>query len=87
MADDLGNIPYVLALSQKTRRILTQNLIFAFAVILVLVGSVLGIGLALPLSVIGHEGSTVLVSLNGLRMLGFSDLPKPDRSQQAISEQ
>jgi Cd2+/Zn2+-exporting ATPase len=39
--------------------------------ILVLIGAVLGFNLALPLSVIGHEGSTVLVSLNGLRLLGF----------------
>ena len=39
--------------------------------ILVLIASVLGFHLALPLSVIGHEGSTVLVSLNGLRLLGF----------------
>jgi Cd2+/Zn2+-exporting ATPase len=60
-----------MALSRKTRRTLLQNLAFAMGVIVVLVAAVLGFSLALPLSVIGHEGSTVLVSLNGLRLLGF----------------
>jgi Cd2+/Zn2+-exporting ATPase len=71
MSDDLTNIPYVIALSRETRKTLIQNLAFALGVIVVLIASVLGFGLALPLSVIGHEGSTVLVSLNGLRLLGY----------------
>ena len=71
MSDDLGKIPYVIGLSRKTRRTLVQNLVFAIGMILVLISAVLGFGLALPLSVIGHEGSTVLVSLNGLRLLGY----------------
>lgn len=71
MSDDLGKIPYVIGLSRRTRRTLVQNLVFAIGVILVLVGAVLGVGLALPLSVIGHEGSTVIVSLNGLRLLRY----------------
>jgi len=71
MSDDLGKIPYVIGLSRKTRKTLVQNLTFAIGMILVLIASVLGFGLALPLSVIGHEGSTVLVSLNGLRLLGY----------------
>ena len=37
--------------------------------IVVLIAATMGFGLALPLSVVGHEGSTVLVSLNGLRLL------------------
>jgi Cd2+/Zn2+-exporting ATPase len=72
MADDLTKIPYVMALSRKTRKTLVQNLAFALGMIVVLIGAVLGFSLALPLSVIGHEGSTVLVSLNGLRLLGFN---------------
>lgn len=71
MGDDLSSIPYLIALSRATRRTLLQNLTFALGVIVILVAAVLGIGLALPLSVLGHEGSTVLVSLNGLRLLGF----------------
>lgn len=75
MGEDLTNIPYIIEISKKTRRTLTQNLVFAFSVIFILIGAVLGFQLALPLSVVGHEGSTVLVSLNGLRLLGF----KPER--------
>ncbi|MBK8989037.1 MAG: cadmium-translocating P-type ATPase [Chloroflexi bacterium] len=71
MSDDLGKIPYVIGLSRRTRKTLVQNLAFAIGMILLLIGAVLGVGLALPLSVIGHEGSTVLVSLNGLRLLGY----------------
>ncbi len=71
MADDLAQLPYVIGLSRKTRRTLIQNLAFALLVIAGLVGAVLGVGLTLPLSVVGHEGSTVLVSLNGLRLLGY----------------
>jgi Zn2+/Cd2+-exporting ATPase len=72
MGDELKHLPYVIGLSRKTRRTLVQNLAFALAVIVGLVGAVLGLGLTLPLSVIGHEGSTVLVSLNGLRLLGYN---------------
>ena len=84
MADDLNNIPYVIALSRQTRKTLLQNLTFAIGMILVLILSVLGFNLALPLSVVGHEGSTVLVSLNGLRMLGYRYQPKP--TDQAVAE-
>ena len=44
-------------------------MIFASGVIVVLIGAALGFSLALPLGVVGHEGSTVLVCLNGLRLL------------------
>jgi Cd2+/Zn2+-exporting ATPase len=71
MSDDLGKLPYLIGLSHKTRKTLTQNLVFATGVIIVLVAAVMGLGIALPLSVIGHEGSTVLVSLNGLRLLRY----------------
>jgi Zn2+/Cd2+-exporting ATPase len=73
MSDDLTRIPYAIGLSRQTRRTLVQNLAFALGVIVILVGAVLGVGLALPLSVIGHEGSTVIVSLNGLRLLGYKE--------------
>ncbi len=73
MADDLTKLPYALALSRRTRRTLIANLSFAFGLILLMVGFILTVGLPLPLAVVGHEGSTVLVSLNGLRLLGFRD--------------
>jgi Cd2+/Zn2+-exporting ATPase len=58
-------------LSKRARRVVYQNLSFALAVIVVLVISALGFDLLLPIGVVGHEGSTVLVCLNGLRLLGF----------------
>jgi Cd2+/Zn2+-exporting ATPase len=69
MGDDLARLPWVINLSRRTRRTLIQNLVFATAMIVILIAATMGFGLALPLSVVGHEGSTVLVSLNGLRLL------------------
>jgi Cd2+/Zn2+-exporting ATPase len=71
MSDNLQNIVFALALSKRARRVVYQNLGFAMAVIVVLVISALGFDLLLPIGVVGHEGSTVLVCLNGLRLLGF----------------
>jgi Cd2+/Zn2+-exporting ATPase len=71
MSDALDGIPFTLALSRRTRTVVFQNLAFSLGVIVVLVISALGLNLPLPLGVVGHEGSTVLVCLNGLRLLGF----------------
>jgi Cd2+/Zn2+-exporting ATPase len=73
MGDDLSKIPYVLGLGRKTRRTLVVNLAIAFGAIALMVGTILLRGIALPLAVVGHEGSTVLVSLNGLRLLGYRE--------------
>ena len=71
MADDLGNIPYVIALSRQTRKTLLVNLTFAMAMIVIMIIGIFTADLPLPLAVIGHEGGTVLVSLNGLRLLVY----------------
>ena len=71
MSDNLNNIPYAIVLSRQARNVVRQNLIFACAVIVVLVLSALGLQLPLPVGVVGHEGSTVLVCLNGLRLLAY----------------
>ena len=71
MSDNLQNIVFAFALSRHARRVIFQNLAFALAVIIVLVVSALGFSLVLPIGVIAHEGSTVLVCLNGLRLLTF----------------
>jgi Cd2+/Zn2+-exporting ATPase len=71
MSDNLQNIAFALALSRHARRVIYQNLTFALAVIIVLIISALGFSLLLPIGVVAHEGSTVLVCLNGLRMLSF----------------
>jgi Cd2+/Zn2+-exporting ATPase len=71
MADDLGKIPYAINLSKRARRVVAQNLTFAMGVIVVLVTLALipAVKLPLPLGVVGHEGSTIVVVLNGLRLL------------------
>ncbi|MDQ2654281.1 MAG: heavy metal translocating P-type ATPase [Chloroflexota bacterium] len=69
MGDDLRKLPYAIALSRRTRRTIRQNLAFALAVIAVLVTATLTRGIPLPLGVIGHEGSTIIVVLLGLRLL------------------
>ncbi|MCA9877699.1 MAG: heavy metal translocating P-type ATPase, partial [Thermomicrobiales bacterium] len=69
MGDDLLKLPYAIELSRRTRRIIRQNLAFALLVIAVLVTATLTRGIPLPLGVIGHEGSTIIVVLLGLRLL------------------
>lgn len=69
MADDLGNIPYLIALSRQTRKTLVVNLSFALVMIAIMIVAIFSVNMPLPLAVIGHEGGTVLVSLNGLRLL------------------
>jgi Cd2+/Zn2+-exporting ATPase len=71
MSDNLRNIPFALQLSRRSQTIIFENLAFALCVIVVLVASALGFHLPLPVGVVGHEGSTVLVCLNGLRLLAF----------------
>ncbi|MEZ4497030.1 MAG: heavy metal translocating P-type ATPase [Thermomicrobiales bacterium] len=69
MGDDLRKLPYALKLSRRARRTITQNLAFSLLVIVVLVTLALTIGIPLPVGVVGHEGSTIIVVLNGLRLL------------------
>jgi Zn2+/Cd2+-exporting ATPase len=72
MADDISKVSYAISLGQKTNRIMKQNISFALIVILILVaGNFLG-NINLPTGVIGHEGSTILVILSGLRLLRAS---------------
>ncbi len=71
MSDDLHKIPYAIRLARHSKKVVWQNLSFALAVIVVLVASAFGAQLPLPLGVLGHEGSTVIVVLNGLRLLGY----------------
>lgn len=67
--DDLTAVPAVVELSRRAHRVVVQNLVLASAVIVGLVTWDLVGHLPLPLGVAGHEGSTVLVALNGLRLL------------------
>ncbi|MFI7329685.1 heavy metal translocating P-type ATPase [Streptomyces rubiginosohelvolus] len=67
--DELAAIPAVVALSRTARRLVVQNLAIAGVFITALVAWDLIGTLPLPLGVAGHEGSTVIVGLNGLRLL------------------
>jgi heavy metal translocating P-type ATPase len=70
--DELATIPTVVALSRRARRLVVQNLIIASMFITGLVIWDLAGHLPLPLGVAGHEGSTIIVGLNGLRLLADS---------------
>jgi Cd2+/Zn2+-exporting ATPase len=71
MADDLSKLPFAIGLGQKTTTIIKQNFIIALGVmaglILLTLLNLTGIGFAILL----HEGSTILVILNSLRLLGY----------------
>lgn len=75
MGDNLKNIPYVIGLSKKTRQTLIVNLTFAISAIAIMVLLIIFRDLPLPIAVLGHEGGTVLVSLNGMRLLGYREKP------------
>lgn len=67
--DDLTTIPTVIAMPRRARRIVVANLIVAVTFIAGLVVWDLAFTLPLPLGVARHEGSTIIVGLNGLRLL------------------
>jgi cation-transporting P-type ATPase J len=67
--DELATVPAVIGLSRRARRVVIANLVIAATFITALVIWDLAGYLPLPLGVLGHEGSTVIVGLNGLRLL------------------
>lgn len=72
MADDLGHLPFAVGLSRRTRRIIRQNVVVSLGVVAILIPATifgLGIGPAVAL----HEGSTLLVVFNALRLLVYRD--------------
>lgn len=69
MADRLGKLEQAICIGKKSQRITTQNITIALTSIsLLMIANFLG-ELTLPAGVFGHEGSTLLVTLNGLRLL------------------
>ncbi|HEY4566553.1 cadmium-translocating P-type ATPase [Planococcaceae bacterium Storch 2/2-2] len=69
MKNDLSRIAYTVNLSRKMQKIVKQNVFFSVAIIALLIMANFTQSIGLTLGVIGHEGSTILVILNGLRML------------------
>ena len=72
MADDLRHLPFAVGLSRKTRRIIRQNLWMSLGMVAFLVPATL-FGLGIGPAVALHEGSTLLVVFNALRLLAYKD--------------
>ena len=70
LSEDMEQLAAAHRLARRTATIIRQNLTFALGAMVVLVIGGLFFELPLPLAVVGHEGGTVLVVLNGLRLLG-----------------
>ncbi|MBZ8182142.1 heavy metal translocating P-type ATPase [Oscillatoria salina] len=72
MSANLEKLSHAIALGRRANRIIKQNITFALSFIFLLLVANLTGNINLPLGVIGHEGSTLLVTLNGLRLLNSS---------------
>ena len=70
MADDLGQLPFAVGLSRQTSRIIKQNLWVSLGVVAVLIPATI-LGLNIGTAVLFHEGSTLLVVVNALRLLAY----------------
>jgi len=81
LSEDMTRLAEAHRLARRTARIIRQNLAFAMGAMVILVLGALFFELPLPIAVIGHEGGTVLVVLNGLRLL--SDRIRSDRPRTA----
>ena len=72
MADDLSHLPFAVGLSRQTSRIIRQNLWFSLGMVVFLVPATI-FGLQMGAAVVFHEGSTLLVVFNALRLLNYRD--------------
>jgi Cd2+/Zn2+-exporting ATPase len=72
MADDLAHLPFAVGLSRRTRSIILQNVFVSLGVVAVLVPATI-FGLGIGPAVAMHEGSTLLVVFNALRLLAYRD--------------
>lgn len=70
LADNLSNLPFAIGLSRKSRTIIRQNLVISIGMVVILIPLTIA-GLSIAPAVIGHEGSTMVVVLNALRLLGY----------------
>lgn len=75
MGDDLTKLPFAVALGRATRNLILQNLVIAMGVIFTLILSALFGWAGLGITVLIHEGSTIVVALNSLRLLKFEQSP------------
>jgi Zn2+/Cd2+-exporting ATPase len=78
MGDDVEKVDYVIHLGKRARRVVRQNVWFSVGWMAALVVTSLTVGIPLTLAVVAHEGSTLLVAANGLRLLAGG--PHPPRA-------
>lgn len=72
MADDLAHLPFAVGLSRRTRGIIRQNVFVSLGIVALLVpATIFGLGIGPAVAV--HEGSTLLVVFNALRLLAYRD--------------
>lgn len=76
MADDLAKLPFAVGLSRVTRSVILQNVTVSLAVVAMLVPATI-LGLSIGAAVAVHEGSTLLVVFNALRLLAYRDANQP----------
>ncbi len=72
MADDLSHLPFAVGLSRHTRGIILQNVFISLGVVVLLVPATI-LGLSIGAAVAVHEGSTLVVVVNALRLLAYRD--------------
>jgi Cd2+/Zn2+-exporting ATPase len=77
MADDLANLPFAVGLSRVTRSVILQNVFVSLFVVALLVPATI-LGLSIGAAVAFHEGSTLLVVFNALRLLAYRDKTTPE---------
>jgi len=71
MADKLNNLPFAIGLSKKAGRIIRQNLFISLGMVVILIPLTITGYATIGPAVIGHEGSTLVVVFNALRLLGY----------------
>jgi Cd2+/Zn2+-exporting ATPase len=86
MGDDIARLPFAIALSRASHKIIQQNLWTAFGVVALLIPATLFGWANMGIAVVIHEGTTVLVVLNALRLLNFFDPYSKGQPTKTVSE-
>lgn len=84
MSDDLRQLPFAVGLSRRTRRVIKQNLWVSLGVVAVLIPATI-FGLNIGTAVLFHEGSTLLVVINALRLLAYPGTSAEDSDRMEAS--
>ncbi len=85
MGDDLRQLPFVVGLSRQTSRIIKQNLWVSLGVVAVLISATIW-GLHIGTAVLFHEGATIILVINALRLLAYQDKEEHGRPGQATAQ-